>query len=109
MPPQPLGALRVEFEFAALDWTMISFADVDHPNRGKNRTGIPRALAPPINFGVSCNREAHGIPCPLPRRPGTTAGIAKIAKCLENIGWGVFILMSGSGAVAAPSTAQRKS
>ncbi len=98
--PQPLGSLQVEFEFPALDGTMISFADINHSN--------PRALAPIINLGGSYNGEAHGVPRSILWRPGTTAGIAKIAKCFENIGCRGFVLMSGSSAVAAPSTSQGK-
>jgi hypothetical protein len=70
--PHPLGPLQVEFEFPALDGTMISFADINHSN--------PRALAPIINLGGSYDGEAHGVPSSVLWHPGTTTGIAKIAK-----------------------------
>ena len=98
--PQPLGRLQVEFEFAALDGTMISFADVDHANL--------RALAPIIKLGGSYDGEAHGVPRSILGRPGTTAGIAKVAKCFEDIRGRGLVLMSGSRAMAAPSTSQGK-
>jgi hypothetical protein len=66
--PQPLGPRQVVFEFSALDWTMISFADINHSN--------PRALAPIISLGGSYDGETHGIPRSILWRPGTTAGIA---------------------------------
>jgi len=108
VPPQPLGPLQVEFKLPTLHGTMISFADVDYANHGKNRTGIARAHGLIVHLGGSCHGEAHGIPCPIRWRPGTTAGIAKIAECFENIQWRDFRLMTRSGAVATPSRSQRK-
>jgi len=106
--PQPLGIPGVEFELPALGWTRVSFADVNHANHGKNLAETAGALVPIVNLTGSCNGEAHGIPRAIRWRPGTTGGIAKIAKRFENILRRIFVRMSGSGAVAAPSTSQRK-
>jgi len=106
--PTPVGLLQVEFEFSALDRAMVSFADVDQANHGKSLAETAGTLVPMANLTGSGNGEAHGIPCAISWRPGTTCGIAKIAKRFKHILRRIFVRMSGSGATTAPSTSQRK-
>src|SRR5438270_4540658 len=87
---------------------MILFADVaKHKNAGRNIGRISR-LTPDGQVARSRYRNSNRIPKALLRRPVTTARIAQVAKCFQNILGRSFANVTWSRAVPAPPGAERK-
>jgi len=99
----PCELLHIKFKIAPLYRPMIPFANIRNVNQSRNIVFF-RIL--PISRRRQ--REAHGVPLAVWRRPRAAAGIAQIAECFDDMLRRSFIFVLRSGTAASPSSTQRQ-
>jgi hypothetical protein len=104
--PLPHAFHSIKLQVTTLDWTMIFFANITQPKNAPSHNGPNSALA--FSSRRCADGEAHCIPSAIRGRPAAIGGVAKIAASFQRRLRGRFALVTGSGAVAAPSAAERQ-
>lgn len=104
MGTDPCGGGEIECQFPVRDWAVIPFANIDEAEN----TGGGALICVARTIKRSRNREAERVPGALLRSPRTTAGVPKIAEGFEHVLGRDFSFMAGRGAMAVPSTTERK-
>jgi len=106
MPPQPDRLRQVKFQIAMFHRPVISLANITQNQQASRQRGDLLWGSTFRKVGWSGDRESHCVPNALSRRPIATAGIPKIAECLQNILRRQFAFVAGSRAVPAPPAAE---
>src|SRR5579872_911213 len=86
---------------------MIALTYIDEAERARGRD-LGRSLIARRGFGWGQDGESNGVPGAQKRCPAAVSGVAEIAERFENVGSGNLTFVAGSGAMAAPSAAERK-